>query len=752
MAASLVSTVIHSPDNRSDFARVVSSIRSAPLGVCKDVIALIKKEIKSKSVPPPAKLRALQLFHACMMTGNTDFLLFAGKKVMQRFTILARHKKNVLDENRGSDLFGNLSIQSSEAAQASAEFLKVLLTSIRAWAHQFGTGPDNQPSVFYKAYKTLEAEGVKFPPAEARGRRAPQPVRPAYSMEQEDEFGFVEDHRLKPISPRRPAVERPPEHSRPKKELRKDLEAIESSVELMMEMLEAPEPDRETLDVLAATLRSHGTQLEASINSSQGDEIENLLSANDAVRETLEMYERFKNRGGSVVQKPRTEVRAKPEPKKEESKAAAASLLDLNFDAPIRPQPAAYQSEVPQPSFAPNNPFLSMRPQQPAEAYPPPLYDPHSASLQPAKPVLPPQPDPSKHTEQVQRQYEARLAEAEGRVREAKQMTEKVQIMYKQKENEVMILRTQIDELLAENRRLKEELGKAQRPSQVPIVENPISSQLIASPFASSSRSSYSRNSDPLDDLILSPNPHPPKSQVITNDSTFAAVWSSDRGILLDTAQLQVGFKVQVQGSEARMMMYVGNKTSSAMEELSTTLVYTAGQGIELQLDKEEEQAPVMERGKADRMLRARASNFFPEIPRLALRFVSEQREVKVLLQLPLTVFRFLASPKADPSQVLQMWSSLEPSAAVISFPALHPSVASGPDLIQVLSAGDCFQVLSRMEDPELESAVLACGRKDSAILFLKVKPEGRLEIRSNTPRLRECAVTLLPSLLTSQT
>ncbi len=744
MAASLVSSIISSSDNKTEFARLVNSIRSAPMGVCKDVIASIKKEIKSKSVLPPGKLKALQLFHACMMTGNTDFLLFASKKVMQRFTILARHKKLLQDENRGNDLFGNLSVQSAESAQASAEFLRTLLISIRAWAHQFGSGPDGQPSAFYKAYKALEAEGVKFPPAESKNRRSSQPARPAYAREAEEDFGFVEDHRLKPAPPR-PIVERPSADNHRPKGLKKDFEAIRSSVELMREMLEASEPDRETLDVLAATLRSHVSQLETLIGSTQqGEEIESLFEANDSIRETLEQYERFKNRGSAA---PKARVEPKPQPRAREEPKASASLLDLNFDAPVRPQPAAYQTEALSSSFA-NNPFLSVRP-QPSDAHARPAYDPQALSLQPAKPVQPPQAEINRQSEQLQRQYEARLAEAEGRVKEAKQFAEALQNSCRQKDGEVALLRAQIDDLLAENRRLKEDLVKAQKVSISPRNDPLLSAPPNLSPFASSN-SSHSRSSDLMDSYLPSPKPLP-KAQIITNDAAFPSLWSSDRGILVDTAQLQVGYKLQVQGSEARMMMYVGNKSAAAMEELTTSLVYSPGQGIEMQVDKEEEQGVVVERGKADRMIRVRASNFYPEVPRLSLRFVTEQREVKVLLQLPLTVLRFLSAPRADPSQVLQMWSSLEPTAALIPFTTLHSAFDSLQALAQAFSAGDCFQVLSKREAPELEGALLACGHKDSAILFIKMQLEGSLEVRSNTPRLRECAVTLLPSLLVAQ-
>jgi len=60
------------------------------------------------------------------------------------------------------------------------------------------------------------------------------------------------------------------------------------------------------------------------------------------------------------------------------------------------------------------------------------------------------------------------------------------------------------------------------------------------------------------------------------------------------------------------MMMYVGNKKCSGDERTDN---YAGVQAIELQLDKEGEPGAVMERGKADRMIRTRTSNFYPEVP-----------------------------------------------------------------------------------------------------------------------------------------
>jgi len=98
--------------------------------------------------------------------------------------------------------------------------------------------------------------------------------------EAEENFGFVENHRLKPVS--RPMPDRPVMDNHKPRGLKKDFEAIPSSVKLMKGMLDASEPDRETLDVLAATLSSHVSQLEILIGSSQqGEEIESLFETND---------------------------------------------------------------------------------------------------------------------------------------------------------------------------------------------------------------------------------------------------------------------------------------------------------------------------------------------------------------------------------------------------------------------------------------------------------------------------------------
>ena len=91
---------------------IVDSVKVATQDYCKDVITVVKKIIKDKHATPPAKLRALNLFHACMMVGNTNFLQFAQKKITKRLCKLALHRKNSPDEGRGSDSRGHLNQKS----------------------------------------------------------------------------------------------------------------------------------------------------------------------------------------------------------------------------------------------------------------------------------------------------------------------------------------------------------------------------------------------------------------------------------------------------------------------------------------------------------------------------------------------------------------------------------------------------------------------------------------------------------------
>jgi hypothetical protein len=679
---SMAMSLIASPEasGRSEYGRFINTIRAAPLSVCKEVIGLIKREIKSKGCPPTAKLRALKLLHACMLTGNNEFLLFASKKLMQRFTIMGRYKRQSMDDNRGADMFGPQSTGSTEHMQASAEFLRTLLSSMKIWAQQFGQGPDGQPSPFLKAYKTLEREGVQFPEGEGKGRRNSQPA--AASLPRGN-LPFQEDRLRRP---------RPGEN-------KKELEAVRSSAALLKEMIGTGQTDRETLQDLADTLRTQVTQLEVQINNQaalpqQEAEVQAMLDVNDSAREALEQYDRTKMRASiSLPQRPKQ----------------PSSLLD--FDAP---KASDFRTEA-SASLNPRNPFLSLRPSAaPQEWQERPLPSPREGDLQAEVARLREQvKQHQSDMERLQKKYEIRLAEMENRYKEELKRVQEEGVV---KDSELRVLRATLEDLKAEYRRLR-----VPPPDPVPL-------RLSVSSSSSNSLSN---------------------EETLTNEAELPALWHANSGKLLDCPFLQVGFKMQVQGSEARVMLYVGNKSTSYLEQLVTTL--ECSDNLEATVDKEEELAPVAPRSKADRMLRFKVSEFYADMPKLLVKCLVERREVRALVTLPVPMWRFLASPQANPSQVWGIWTSLEASSMLIRFKRLRcESIAV---LTEALACN--FQVLSRREVPELEAAILACGRKDTSVLFLRFADQfgsGVAEMRSNYSKLAEASAALLPVLLIDST
>ena len=671
MAMSLIASTEAS--GRSEYGRFVNTMRAAPMSVCREVITLIKREIKSKGCPPPAKLRALNLLHACMLTGNNEFLIFASKKLMQRFTILGRYKRQSIDDNRGADLFGPQSTGSTEHMQASADFLRSLLAYMKIWAQQFGQGPDGQPSPFLKAYKTLEREGVRFPESEGKGRRSSQPSM----ISPRGNLPFQEDRRRP-----RPA------------EGRKELDAVRSSAALMKEMLASGHSEKDTLDDLADTLRTQVTQLEVQIGNQaalpqQEAEIQAMLEANDTAREALEQYDRTKTRASiSLPQRPKQ----------------SNSLLD--FDPP---KASDFRTEAS--ALNPRNPFLSLRPSTSAQEWQErPLPSPRESD--PRVELVRLQEQVRQHQsdmERLQKKYEGRLAEVESRYTEdLRQLEEAGQA----KDAEIRVLRATVEDMKAEARRLK--------------------AQPDTTPLRLSASASFSTE------------------ETFSNEAELPAVWYTDRGKLLDCPRLQVGFKMLVQGNQVRVMLYVGNKSSASLDHLMTTLEHC--EGLEASVDKEEEAVPVAPRSKADRRLQFTFSEFYAGLPKLRVKCTVERREVRALVTLPVPMLRFLTSPQADPAQVWAIWASLEASSMPLRFKSLR--CESVPVLAEALTCS--FQVLSRREVPELETAFLACGRKDASVLFLRFSTDqfgaGVAEVRSNNPKLAEACTGLLPVLVINTT
>ena len=133
--------------------QIVLLVSRSPAQPYQDLVAAIKKVIKSKPESPQAKLQALKVLIPAMR--QTGFRAYAAERLLTRLGILARRVK----ESPGAGLWGAASEQSQEALEASREFGRVLLEALRQWAEDYG----EEMSVFRRNYEVgdREEEGLE---------------------------------------------------------------------------------------------------------------------------------------------------------------------------------------------------------------------------------------------------------------------------------------------------------------------------------------------------------------------------------------------------------------------------------------------------------------------------------------------------------------------------------------------------------------------------------------------------------------
>lgn len=159
----LFNTALSNPSETQILACAISStLQSAGPKPIKTFLIAFKRTIKNSHVAPSNKLRALHVFCVCMKSARAEFVQAAERKLINRLSILAMHKKDSQELARGATLFGNWG-QMIEEAEASVEFLSLLLSSMRDWADRYMQLRAGELSKFYRAYQRLLTEGVFFP-------------------------------------------------------------------------------------------------------------------------------------------------------------------------------------------------------------------------------------------------------------------------------------------------------------------------------------------------------------------------------------------------------------------------------------------------------------------------------------------------------------------------------------------------------------------------------------------------------------
>lgn len=288
----------------------------AQIGTCREIVNEIKKIIKDRRESPSAKLQALkvsfrQIFHACMMAGNQQFLGYAVKKIMSRLSIMARQNGTAPLETRGAQLFG---ARDPGGQAASADFLRNLLSFIRIWSDNYGKSTSGYTE-YFAVYNSLVQQGVTFPSTEYKSSLAASP----------DQI-----RKEKPKHAERPASM----HARPSIQVDSGVnqEEIRQTISLLRDLTRSKGADKELMDELVVKLKGLKCLLETEIQvkASSGEinsDLERLFGLNDQAQKALDDYLNLKNEDILGDVEP-----SRPAMPQARQQHASEDIMNLRFD------------------------------------------------------------------------------------------------------------------------------------------------------------------------------------------------------------------------------------------------------------------------------------------------------------------------------------------------------------------------------------------------------------------------------------
>lgn len=559
---------------------------SADLATCKEVISWIKKIIKGKKEPPSARLMALkvpskQLFHQCMLRGNSHFLTFASKKVMSRFTILASYKKQQREANRGEDIFGSASTVSPQMRKDSADFLQCLLAYIRIWSQRYGKMQDGSMSQFSQAYMKLTNAGVTFPPSE-----------PPLAVVQNRPASGAPRGIVQPLT-------------------REEMEERSNAAQLLNSLLDSASPDMETMAEMNTELTTFLLRIERELNLKTGqagmeDYVSQLFEMNDFLRQTLEKYERFKLNRIAPAHLPSAEPdNIYLESEEQELQRAMAESMRVSNPAPngqIEAEIAEKQS-----TLRALQEELNRTKQQAMDYAKEAEQRKELAGRLRAEGERDLQAREMRYNQEIQATM-ALMGGAEaakGKLNAAQNQLEGLKRQLNEKENEHRAILKALTAVQEENNRLKQAVSLQSSPESLYASQDFAtirpSAQAFPVPFLSAA-------SLPLQSAPISPD----------NASFLCNSLQVSKGLVYSDAEIEVGFLFKQAGV---LLMYVGNKGQSEIVGLQTVVSDSPAEGLRLAINKQSEEQGIAYKSKVNRSVTIERSGIFSSLPTLQLSY-----------------------------------------------------------------------------------------------------------------------------------
>jgi len=132
---------------------------------------------------------------------------------------------------------------------------------------------------------------------------------------------------------------------------------------------------------------------------------------------------------------------------------------------------------------------------------------------------------------------------------------------------------------------------------------------------------------------------------------------TADNGLLYEDANVQIGLKTQWQGSQGRLMFYIGNKSATTdLQALSMTIPETTGLRISLQPVP----ASVGPKRQIQLMLQVAITSAFVAPPNVQFAYQINNQRCAQSLALPIRVNKFLSPmPIASPQEFIAKWHQM---------------------------------------------------------------------------------------------
>ncbi|CAG9332797.1 unnamed protein product [Blepharisma stoltei] len=747
-------------------------IKTAQMAVCRDVISLIKKIIKDKHAAPPAKLRALKLFHACMMVANTHFLIFAQKKVMSRFTILAKHRKQIHEDNRGDDMFGSVSGASDENREASREFLICLLQYIQTWAQRFGKAPDGKSSAYYNAYTTLTKENVTFPKRSSRSKTSSENhQRPLSATPKQNNHMMYEGN-----SPGSLVASHTIKNTGGSLQVR-----AESTISLYND-LKSSGGDREMISECFLQLKQLKKEIERELeNSDNPENIGSLLDINDRLQMITDTEQNFAQ--DYSMDRKKYDSAPSIQPLQPIRKQEPNNILDLDLFGSPPTIPSSQSPSFSSMNYATYNPRLQMMPSP----------DPYSQDYPALSPTLAKATDSDtlrllkQENETLKKRINSRQDDD---INQANQlnllMTENMQLkqafeavkqqMFMQEENlrNLTAAGAQINASLIEANQSIEKLTKL-----LEIKENELQSLRQGGQKQNGYQASISQQSLPMNPNLLDvkvPPKRGPESQnsslnpfdsdssndipaqphnfPIQNALFYRICNTMDRGILYDDESFQVGIQIVLNESEIMGMIYIGNKTPVPVTEINTEVTSYDKEGLIVLISPIISTDTITQGAQANRMLKVSLKDFTGKIPKIIIKIKQGSDNKTLFLNLPITIARFLQGIQRPPEEFWSIWERL--AFKEEKFSCQMQGIRSMQELTQHLSLAGAFKIYSSQEIPQLSQIQLfGAGQKGAAVFFLcTIDPQtmsAQLSVRSENLKLRESLLEVISAQISGK-